>query len=298
MLKFFIAPLLGGIIGYITNDLAIKMLFRPRKSYYIGRWHIPFTPGLIPQQKKRIARSIGTVISRQLLNADTLKEVLLSDHAVKKLRKKIESWLTQASSDMRTVQELLELKFSTAQIEEKSHDIEKQAALMICKKMVKADIGKTIAESGFSMLLESDAANRLTLLLLDANMREITIRKIADVINRLVEERAPDIIFSELEKNRQEICENRICDIYRDYQDKQELAVDFILNSYVTILGDNLEKLLKAVDIEGIVVSKINSFDAVQLENMIFGIMKRELNAIVYLGAMLGFLMGFINLLF
>ena len=75
MYKFIIAPILGGIIGYITNDLAIKMLFRPRKSIYIGKFHIPFTPGLIPQQKSRVAKSIGEMISSQLLNLETLRKV-------------------------------------------------------------------------------------------------------------------------------------------------------------------------------------------------------------------------------
>ena len=46
-----------------------------------------------------------------------------------------------------------------------------------------------------------------------------------------------------------------------------------------------------------IVEEKIDSFDVMQLEDMIFGIMSRELKAIVYLGAILGFIMGFINLL-
>ena len=63
-------------------------------------------------------------------------------------------------------------------------------------------------------------------------------------------------------------------------------------------LSGNMGKLLQAINIEQIVVDKINAFDAAQLETMIFGIMKRELNAIVYLGAVLGFLMGFINVLF
>ena len=59
ILKLILAPVLGGVIGYITNDLAIRMLFRPRKAVYIGKLHVPFTPGLIPQQKERIAASIG-----------------------------------------------------------------------------------------------------------------------------------------------------------------------------------------------------------------------------------------------
>ncbi len=52
------------------------------------------------------------------------------------------------------------------------------------------------------------------------------------------------------------------------------------------------------MDIGGIVCQKIAAFDAKELENLIFGIMNRELKAIVYLGALLGFLMGFINILF
>ena len=67
-----IAPLVGGIIGYITNDLAIRMLFRPRKALYIGRFHVPFTPGLIPSQQGRIAKSIGEVVSGQLLNEEKI----------------------------------------------------------------------------------------------------------------------------------------------------------------------------------------------------------------------------------
>ena len=39
MIKLFIAPAVGGIIGYITNDLAIRMLFRPRKAIYSERYN-------------------------------------------------------------------------------------------------------------------------------------------------------------------------------------------------------------------------------------------------------------------
>ena len=58
------------------------------------------------------------------------------------------------------------------------------------------------------------------------------------------------------------------------------------------------EKVLEIVDIEHMVEEKVKAFDAEELETLIFGLMRRELRAIVYIGAMLGFLMGFINLLF
>ena len=51
-LTFLLTPLLGSLIGYITNSLAVKMLFRPYRSLYIGKFHIPFTPGMIPKGRE------------------------------------------------------------------------------------------------------------------------------------------------------------------------------------------------------------------------------------------------------
>ena len=82
------------------------------------------------------------------------------------------------------------------------------------------------------------------------------------------------------------------------YLDKKDTIIDWILGIYITLVEENMEELLKNINVEKIVVDKINSFDAIQLEDMIFGIMRRELKAIVYLGAGIGFFMGFINLLF
>ena len=56
-LSYIMAPLLGGVIGYITNDIAIRMLFRPHTAKYVFGIHIPFTPGIIPKEKERIAEA-------------------------------------------------------------------------------------------------------------------------------------------------------------------------------------------------------------------------------------------------
>jgi uncharacterized membrane protein YheB (UPF0754 family) len=104
--RVIVAPVLGGVIGYITNDLAIRMLFRPRKAVYIGRFHVPFTPGLIPSQQGRIAQSIGGVISKELLNEETLRQTLLSESTVGMLRKKARTALRVLSKDERTVSDL------------------------------------------------------------------------------------------------------------------------------------------------------------------------------------------------
>ncbi|HAP78980.1 MAG TPA: DUF445 domain-containing protein, partial [Ruminococcus sp.] len=41
ILKYVIPLATGGIIGYFTNLLAVKMLFRPLKPIKIGNWTLP-----------------------------------------------------------------------------------------------------------------------------------------------------------------------------------------------------------------------------------------------------------------
>ncbi len=66
-------PVAGAIIGYFTNDIAIKMLFRPYKAIYIGKRQLPFTPGLIPRNQERLAKRIADTIMGSLLTPGELQ---------------------------------------------------------------------------------------------------------------------------------------------------------------------------------------------------------------------------------
>ncbi|MBF2066327.1 MAG: DUF445 domain-containing protein [Calothrix sp. C42_A2020_038] len=68
-------PVVGGIIGYFTNDVAIKMLFRPYRALYIGNRRIPFTPGLIPRNQQRLAKNISDTIMGSLLTPEELQNL-------------------------------------------------------------------------------------------------------------------------------------------------------------------------------------------------------------------------------
>ena len=47
-------PLIGLFVGWLTNVLAIEMLFKPKRAVKIGKFRIPFTPGLIPLNRDKI----------------------------------------------------------------------------------------------------------------------------------------------------------------------------------------------------------------------------------------------------
>lgn len=66
--------LIGALIGGITNFLAIKMLFRPYKAIYIGKWKLPFTPGLIPKRQKELAVQLGDMVVNHLITPENIKE--------------------------------------------------------------------------------------------------------------------------------------------------------------------------------------------------------------------------------
>lgn len=295
--RAIIAPVVGGAIGYITNDLAIRMLFRPRKAVYIGRFHVPFTPGLIPSQQGRIAQSIGDVVAKQLLNEETLRQTLLNEKTLDTLRQKITVFLRTLSKDERTVSDLLRQPGIRDKVNMSSNELWRKLTEVLSAKIVEARLGYAVVDNFIGDRMDFITQNKLFSKLIDDNAQGAIREKLAEKVNELIAERAPDASVAIVSHYRGEIMEARLCDLYARYQDREGQITDAIVELYVSILGNNLGRLLKAINIEKIVVDKINALDAAELETTIFGIMKRELNAIVYLGALLGFLMGFINLL-
>jgi len=72
---FLVPPVTGAIIGYFTNDVAIKMLFRPYRPIYIGGQPLPFTPGLIPRNQERLAKRVADTVMRSLLTPEELQNL-------------------------------------------------------------------------------------------------------------------------------------------------------------------------------------------------------------------------------
>jgi uncharacterized membrane protein YheB (UPF0754 family) len=68
-------PIVGGIIGYFTNDIAIRMLFRPYRPIFIGKYQLPFTPGVIPRNQGKLAKRISDSIMGTLLTPDELQGI-------------------------------------------------------------------------------------------------------------------------------------------------------------------------------------------------------------------------------
>ena len=91
-----VPPVAGAVIGYFTNDIAIKMLFRPYRPLYIGNRRLPFTPGLIPRNQANLAKRVANTIMGSLLTPQELQKIarrLLQPERVKAAI----SWLLKSS---------------------------------------------------------------------------------------------------------------------------------------------------------------------------------------------------------
>jgi len=101
-------PVAGGIIGYFTNDLAIKMLFRPYRAFFAVT--ATFTPGLIPRNQERLAKRVSNTIMESLLTPEELQNLarrLLQPERVQKGISGCCEWLWINSGQTRSRKQIL-----------------------------------------------------------------------------------------------------------------------------------------------------------------------------------------------
>lgn len=85
-LPYLIPPLLGGVIGYVTNYIAIRMLFRPLRAWRIFGLRVPLTPGIIPAKRGELARKMGEMVGEHLLTVDDVGQAFGKESIQRELR--------------------------------------------------------------------------------------------------------------------------------------------------------------------------------------------------------------------
>ncbi len=95
ILKYSIPPGAGALIGYFTNTVAVRMLFRPYTAWKVGPLRVPFTPGVIPRNRETLAESIAGMVSRELIQPEIVNEHLQSPEVQAGLQGAIRNQLDQ-----------------------------------------------------------------------------------------------------------------------------------------------------------------------------------------------------------
>jgi len=293
-IQIITAPVVGGLIGLITNGLAIRMMFRPLKPVYIGRFRLPFTPGLIPKERERLAKSIGEVISRELINKDTLKATLLSESMKEQFSAKLDEIIGKYRNSGDTVGSIAEKFFEKEKMQEKLDNAKDVLAQTIARRAIEKDIGRTIVDYAYEEIMSK---TKPILKSITASALNSMKKPFASRINDLIAGRSKPLIENFLDDEADEIINTPLKDIITKYQDRLPGVKEYLWNVYTDIITKKLEGVLDTVGIAEIVSNKINDFELLELENLVTTLMRKELNALIWLGGLLGFIMGFVNVI-
>lgn len=321
-LSYIIAPLLGGVIGYITNDIAIRMLFRPHTAKYVFGIHIPFTPGIIPKEKGRIAEAVGGVISENLMNKDVLERYLLSEDMIEKVRSAVEEFIATQQRNNETVVQFLGHYLSKEEIDTIAQNINRSITKQTYEKLADSSVGEKVAHIAIDHVAQKltiDGAQELlsgiggalggiggmAAGLFGGNivakflsmLREPAEHFLAKNINTMLRDNGEEIVSNMIGGEVDAFFNKPVSKLLEGHEEQLAQAVNTIESIYRSIITEHLPKILQSIDISKIVRERINEMDVNETEKLIFQVMDKELKAIVWLGALLGLLMGSINIL-
>ncbi len=290
VLHYIAGPLLGAVIGYFTNYIAVKMLFIPRHEVRVFGRVLPFTPGAIPKGKDRLARSAGEVVSANLLSKEDLEKRLLSPQAVALAEKAVDKVLSGTIES--NVTPLLPMDMTYVDAREKTINA---VSLTVEKAVRDMKVGNMIAGYIREYIMEK-SESRLLKFLMEAQMFDDVIETLAGGVNQYCDDNAYRIVEKQIRAKADNMRGETIEEILNEGEVDAETARKGVLSAYENIIRNSMESFLKKFDVAGMVEAKISAMSPEELEKLVLSVMKNELNMIVSLGALIGFVLGLVML--
>jgi len=305
LLLFIIPPIAGAVIGYVTNVIAIRMLFRPLKEVRIFGIRLPFTPGILPRQRKNLAKSIGSMVERELLTPEILRDRLSRDDVREKIKQAIslftESILEKTPKGLSGGSGNILLEKAPAALE-KVYPVLTSAAIGFVNRN---DIRRELESKGRIILQNIiGQLNTLQRFFLSAGQYDQTIReKMPKIIDDLAgslekflkEDKVKESILNAASSslgrmiNDDEKKINALLNI--SAQEKIKLD-DFLADKLTSAVDGKIEYILSSIDIKSLVSDRIDSLDMIRVERIILDVMSNQLKYVELFGGVLGFLLG------
>ncbi len=313
-IKFILVPIIGAVIGYFTNWLAIKMLFRPHNAVYLFGFKLPFTPGLIPKERGRLADKVGSTLSSHVLTPTVIEEALTRPDMQGAISGLINGFIDNIITDERTIAESLGANFFDSLTERVNiselligafdkwdglsayleHLDETNPALDKAIRSMVQTVGRDNLGSLVSIFVDYDKAylkmkSRLIEFMNDSENRHSIASKLAVELEKQIQ--VDGFVRNYLEQTSiAKICsaipEERVNDIKRAITDA---AMGALKSAALTVA--------QKLDISKLVTDKINEMSLDEAENLILSVVSKELKMITLLGGLLGFILGFVPLL-
>ena len=293
VLHYIAGPLLGAVIGYCTNWLAVKMLFKPLEPIKVFGRTLPFTPGVIPKNRGRIAAACGKAVGETLLTEDDLKAAFIGQQTKEKV--------TDALYEKMTAEEFTEMTVEGIGIEvigeEKLDDVKGTVSAYLIERISKVlsefDYCSVITDVGGRFVREK-LNNPMISMMLNDNVIASFAAPAADSIREYIAGEGREKISEISTKEIDNICGMNIGNTISS-PDNKELIKTVIGEIYEKAVTKVIPLILHEINIGRIVEEKICSMDMKFVEELILSIMKNELDYVVRLGALIGLVIGTVN---
>lgn len=293
LLNYIMPPLVGAVIGYFTNYIAVKMLFRPLKPIKICGKTLPFTPGIIPKGKPRLAKALGQAVGKNLFTENDIKNILLSES----MQNSISEYAENFVKNSQTIKESAENTMSPEKYSEIRNNICQILTDKIIESAESSDIGSIIAEKGGDAVREKVAGTMLTMFIKD-DLIDSLCGSIGNKVNEYISSNGKEIVEPIVEAEAEKLENKSFGTLLEETGIEAEKVTNSVKKIYVKFIEENSEKFIKHFNISEIVEEKVNEMDVLMLEDLLMSIMKKELNAVVNLGAVIGLVIGTINIFF
>ena len=301
-LSYLIGPMSGLVIGAFTNWLAIKMMFRPHQPKYIFGMKLPFTPGLIPKERGRIAEAVATSISENLMNKEVLEKNLLSEDMLTKIGTEYDTFVARQKVNGETLRAFLSHFISRQDLEKIQSDAGGELASQIHSRLADSNLGNMLAHAAVEHAINK-MENSLLGFAFNAEQFLILLQEPAEHllskhINQIISNNSEEIISNLIGQESNKLLDTPVCELLKGHDEQLDQLRHILLDGYRQVISVHLPKILSTIDISRIIRERINEMDMDESERIILNVMNKELRAIVWLGALLGAIIGTVNSLF
>ncbi len=292
LIKIAATIAVGAIIGYFTNYIAIKMLFRPRKPIYVFNKQLPFTPGMIPKNQERIAKAVGTAVGENLLQKEDLLQKLKGEETKSVFVSEISTGLFGKTE---SIQDMLLRWNPDLDMEEKKEKISCYIAEQILGAIGEMDLDDIFMKIGTDALADIRKNPMLAMFLNDTMLANIC-GKLSVSAKGYLAENGMELVVPMIQPKVQKLSETSVKGLLEEWDISEEKIEDIVGKIYDQIVEQKARELLGKIQISKIVEEKIQAMEIMELEELVMSVMKQELQAVINLGALIGAVIGAINL--
>lgn len=291
ILKYIAGPLIGSAIGYFTNFIAVKMLFHPKNEIKLVGHTLPFTPGAIPKGKSRLAKSVGNAVGNNLITREDIEKRLTSDELAEKIADMV---LGKLSLPMNYVLEGV-TDINQEDIESKKEVVSKSIAKFIAEAISQVDISGIIIEKAPGIIMEK-LNNPMIQMFMTDELLQVVLEPVGTEIQTYIGEHGEEYIAPYVSEKFSSAGEKPLADILDSFGMDRDQLKQAVMSLYKNAASGCAEKLMTWLDLGSIVEEKINGMSSDELEALVMSVMKKEFNTIINLGALIGFVLGLLNI--